>query len=355
MSAMSDNTLNPQSSGSRNESLSRSRIWREADGALPNSLALGYAMAGYTLSFFLMSRDGWLLPAVGALLCTHSMVIAAYLIHEAAHFTLFARPGWNRAAGELMNWIAGGAYASFERIRQLHLRHHRDRADVTCFDYKTFLRAHPLIRRLTYALEWAHIPAVEVIMHLQVVLRPVFESSQRKHLPRIILVFVVRVALWCLFAWFSLRAALLYLLAYALLLVVLNFFDAYHHTFEQFFVPADTPVSLDGRDRQYEQANTFSNVVSVSHPLLNLLTLNFGYHNAHHERAAEPWYRLPALNQELFGAATRELMPLSELLRTHHRHRLHRVLDDGYGAVGSGPGRTDHYLGAHAVSFLTVV
>ena len=35
------------------------------------------------------------------------MVIAAYLIHEAAHYTLFARAEHNRLAGELMSFIAG--------------------------------------------------------------------------------------------------------------------------------------------------------------------------------------------------------------------------------------------------------
>jgi hypothetical protein len=71
-----------------------------------------------------------------------------------------------------MSFIAGGAYVSFERIRHLHLRHHRDRADVTRFDYKAFLRKRPLLRRLVYSLEWAHLPAVETLMHLQVILRP---------------------------------------------------------------------------------------------------------------------------------------------------------------------------------------
>ena len=37
------------------------------------------------------------------------------------------------------------------------------------------------------------------------------------------------------------------------------------------------------RDREYEQMNTYSNVTSLRHPWLNLLLLNFPYHNAHHE------------------------------------------------------------------------
>ena len=332
-----------------------SSLWREPAGALPNSLALGYVVSGYIAGFVLMAQPSLLLAPVGVLLTVHTMVIAAYLIHEAAHYNLFSSPTHNRIAGEAMSWIAGGTYASFERIRHLHLRHHRDRADVTCFDYKSFLRRRPAIRRLTYILEWAHVPAVEILMHVQVMLRPFVVRSQRPYLARAATVLAVRLALFALLAWLSLQAALLYLLAYTLLLMVLNFFDAFHHTFDQYFVDAQTPLPMNGRDRDYEQHNTYSNVVSMDHPWLNVLTLNFGYHNAHHERAATPWYALPALNRELFGAARRELLPLPELLRTHHRNRLERVLDDDYGSVGSGRGRADGFIGAHGVSFLTVV
>jgi fatty acid desaturase len=330
-------------------------VFREAAGRLPNRLALGYAVAGYAAGFWLMAADAWTAAAAGVLLTAHAMLIAAYLVHEAAHYTLFASPANNRRAGEAMSWIAGSAYASFERIRHLHLRHHRDRADVTCFDYKAFLQTRPRLRRAVVALEWAHVPAVELLMHAQVMLRPFVDRSQRACLPRAATVLAARAALFGGLALLSPQSALLYLVAYLLLLTALNFFDAFHHTFEQYFTGADQPVPMNGRDRVYEQANTYSNVVSVRHPWLNLLTLNFGYHNAHHERAAVPWYRLPALHRELYGEDSRELMPLSELLRTWYRNRVRRVIDDDYGGVGEGRGRADGFVGAHGVSFLTVV
>jgi len=331
------------------------KLWREPAGALPNSLALGYSVLGYIAGFFLMASNEWVFAAAGVLLVTHAMVIAAYLIHEAAHYTLFSSPAHNRLAGEAMSWIAGSAYASFDRIRHLHLRHHRDRADVTCFDYKAFVRARPRLRRALVALEWAHFPAVEMLMHLQVIMRPFIERGQRRHLPGVATVLAVRMMMFATLAYISVQAALLYLVAYSLLLTVLNFFDAFHHTFEQYFVDADAAVPMNGRDRTYEQAHTYSNVVSVRWPWVNRLTLNFGYHNAHHERAAVPWYRLPELNRELFGAQSRELLPLSELWRTFHRNRVRRVMDDDYGEVGEGRGRADGFVGAHGVSFLTVV
>jgi len=65
---------------------------------------------------------------MGTLLCAQSMVLAAYLIHEAAHQTLFTSHRANHATGEALNFIAGSSYASFDRIQHMHIRHHVDRA-----------------------------------------------------------------------------------------------------------------------------------------------------------------------------------------------------------------------------------
>jgi hypothetical protein len=51
----------------------------------------------------------------------------------------------------------------------------------------------------------------------------------------------------------------------------------------------------------------------------------------------------------------RLVLSVPEILRSFHRNRLKRTLDDDYGSVGTGPGRADGYVGAHGVSFLTVV
>lgn len=278
-------------------------LFREREGVWPNTLVLAWTGAGWLASFGLMAATGWALPAMGVLLCAHTMILAAYLIHEAAHYTLFSSPRINRWAGEAMSFIAGASYASFDRIRHLHIRHHRDRADVTCFDFKGLMQRRPSVRRLLQALEWACIPATEILMHLQVVWRPFFVPAQRRHLQ---------------------------------------------------------PVPMDGRDRAYEQAHTYSNLVSMRFPVLNLLTLNFGYHNAHHERAAVPWWRLPALHRELYDERALNVMPLAELLRTWHRNRVKRVVADHYGtpetgAPQAGARRADAFVGAHGVSFLTVV
>src|ERR1700677_2117401 len=159
-------------------------LFRDRTAALANTAVLSWASLGWLASFALMGARAPILNILGVLLCTHTMVLAAYLIHEAAHQTLFGERWANHAAGEVMNFIAGSAYASFERIRHMHIRHHVDKADLTCFDFKGLMQRRPAIRRTLEALEWCYVPATEVLMHLQVVWRPFFVSSQRRHLPR---------------------------------------------------------------------------------------------------------------------------------------------------------------------------
>jgi fatty acid desaturase len=330
-------------------------LFRDREAARANTLVLLWTCAGWLGSFALMGARSAVPNGLGVLLCAHTMVLAAYLIHEAAHQTLFA-PHWaNAAAGEAMNFIAGSSYASFERIRHMHIRHHLDRADLTCFDFKGLLRRRPGVRRLLQVLEWCYIPATELLMHGQIILRPLFVPSQRRYLARVVAMAVARCALLTLLGLWSLKALILYGVAVLLFLHVLNFFDAFHHTFEQYAVAADEALPVHDRDRAFEHANTYSNVISRRHPWLNLLILNFGYHNAHHHRASAPWYRLPSLHRDLYGAERGGMLPLSQLWRTWHRNRVRRVYSDDYGAPSSGSRGADRFVGAHGVSFLTVV
>ena len=330
-------------------------LFRDREAALANTLVLAWTCAGWLGSFVLMDAHAGILNIAGALLCAHTMLLAAYLVHEAAHQTLFTAHWANAVAGEAMNFIAGSAYASFERIRHMHIRHHLDRADLTCFDFKGLMRRRPGVRWTLQILEWAYVPATEVLMHWQVIGRPFFVASQRRYLPRVAAMLIVRGGLLALLGFWSLKALMFYVLATALQLHALNFFDAFHHSFEQYFVAADEPVPMAGRDREYEHAHTYSNLISLEHPWLNLLTLNFGYHNAHHHRASVPWYRLPALHRDLYGEPSDAVLPLSELLRTWHRNRVRRVIAEDYGVPFPGPGGADKFVGAHGVSFLTVV
>jgi len=331
------------------------RLFREQQGTLPNTLALAWVTLGWLGSFVLMASPSVACNVAGVLLCTHSMVLAAYLIHEAAHQSLFATPTANRRIGEWLSFVAGASYASFERIRHMHMRHHRDRVDLACYDGRILMRRYALLGRLIEAMEWAYLPAAEILAHLQVIYRPMLMRSQRRYLLRVLSMLLLRGSLLVVLTIWSLKATLLYVLAYGLLLHVLNFFDAFHHTFAQHFVEPDEPVAAARPDRAFEMANTYSNLLSSRWPWANLLVLNFCYHNAHHERASAPWYRLPLLHRSLYGDTHQAVMPLRELLFTWHRNRVRRVLSDDYGVPGAGLRRADSFVGAHGVSFLTVV
>jgi fatty acid desaturase len=206
------------------------------------------------------------------------------------------------------------------------------------------------------ALEWAYIPGVEVLMRLQLICRPVFVRSQRCHLARASAMLLLRLGLLVFLALYSVKAVLLYGVAVLLQMRVLNFFDAFHHTFEQYCVSPQEPIPSTGRSRAYEQANTYSNLISTRLPWLNWLVLNFVYHNAHHHRPSVPWWRLPTVHQTLYGNNnTPALLTSRELLATWHRNRVRRVVAEDYGMVGEGVRRGDTFIGAHGASFLTVV
>lgn len=331
-------------------------LFKEPAGVWPNTLVLLYVVAGYAAGWTLLLTAGWLGMALGVVLLAHSMLVAAYLIHECAHGNLFRSREANAVVGEAMGVICGAAYASFHRIRHMHIRHHRDKGDFATFDYHRWLRAAPApLRRVIVALEWAYVPAVEVLMHAQVMLRPFFVPTLAGERPRVLLMAAVRGSIAVALLLYAPSALLAYGVAYLLLLTALNFSDAFHHTFEYHIVVWDEPVPTQAYDRQYEDENTFSNLLSVRWPLLNFLTINFGYHNAHHRRASVPWYRLPALHRELYSDAVPCVLPMRELVRTFHRNRVRRVTEEAYGGLATGPDRADSFVGTHGVSFLTVV
>ncbi len=331
-----------------------SRVLRYEDGLLPNVLALSYAFVGYPGGIALILSDSWLLNFCGVLLLAHAMVIAAYLVHECAHNTIFAGNEHNARLGALLNWLTGACYGDYEAIRHKHFRHHVDRADVVAFDYRTRLKRRPFLLRLLKALEWAYVPAVEVMMHVLVLVLPFTMASRRRYRARVIAVLLVRVSLFAGLVWLSPRALILYPLAYLLFLTVMRFMDAHQHTYEIFkTLEHERGSEVERFDREYEHRNTFSNLFSVQRPWLNVLVLNFGYHNAHHVKPTAPWYRLPSLHQELFGDDHAQLLPISNLLRAYHRYRVPRILNADGIDVGMAQDRGRDFVGVDGVSFLT--
>lgn len=333
-------------------------LWRSEKGVLPNTLALSYVFVGHILGMALLTQASWVLFLIGIIFTAHTLVISAYMVHESAHMTLFKSKSLNEKAGEVFLWIVGAAYASFNRVRHMHLRHHQDRADVGCFDYQAFLKQRPKwFQKIVYGLEWAYFPAIELIMHFQVIIRPFREQKLYKYRRRVILIALSRFSLFILLFIVSPWALLGYAIAYLIMIQVLFLADAFAHTYDAFYVEnPDDAVTRNGRDKAYDIKHTYSNLISKRFPVLNLLNLNFGYHTAHHVKASVAWHELPEFHAKQFGNVEhQQVLPFSELLRTTHRNRLKRILVKDYGDVGQGPNRADSFIGAHGVSFLTIV
>lgn len=333
------------------------RLFRHPDGALPNTLALSYALTGYAGGLWLMATASWPWALVATLWLTHALIISAYLFHEFAHGTIFIQPAANTRGGVLMTWLTGSCYARYEPLRRKHMRHHVDRADVISLDTRALLQSAPAwVRRAVLALEWAYVPAVELLMHAYVIALPFLNPQRRADRSRVLAIVLARSSAFAAMAYFAPRALFLYVIAYLIMISVLRFADAFQHTYDAYAIPDSERVPADKlRDKRYEQSNTYSNLASLRWPWLNLLLLNFPFHNAHHEKPTAPWYRLPALHRELYGDTPAQAIPMAKLLLPFHRHRMKRVLADDYGEVDPRADHAADFVGAVAVSFLTAV
>jgi fatty acid desaturase len=330
-------------------------MWREPSGILPHSLALGYVVLAHIAGLWLIMQPTAWLVIPGILLTAHSMVIGAYLVHECAHNTIFTDNDWNQGLGAVLLWLVGSAYSDYEDVRHKHFRHHVDKADVVAFDYRTRLAQRPALARLIQALEWAYIPAVDIMMHALVLILPFTLESRKHRRRRVLLVLLSRVAFFAILASISWQVLIFYPIAYMLFMHVMRFMDAHQHTFEV-FETLDQERGEEARrfDRAYEHRNTYSNLFSSRYPWLNLLVLNFGYHNAHHQRPTVPWYRLPAFHAELYGEDESQMLPFNNLLASYHRYRVRRALhadEESDAPVINDRGRT--FVGVDGVSFLT--
>jgi fatty acid desaturase len=332
-------------------------FWRHRGGALPNLLALAYVAVAHVAGIALLAAGQPLAWWAGVLLTAHSLVVAGYLIHDIAHLSVFASQRVSIVVGELLSWLCGSAYAPFTRIQRMHFRHHADRADLAFFDPRPFIASSPAwFRRIVYVLEWLYVPAVELIMHYQVVLRPFLREEFADERLRVGLMAMSRLAFFC---WLVLQGPWVlpgFAIAYLLFLTALFVADAYAHTYEFYLIDrVDQKVPRDGRIGDYDKGHTYSNLISRRWPWLNLLNLNFGYHSAHHDSPSTPWHELPALHRQTYATDAPQVLPYRQLWRSFRKNRLKRIEAQDAGSIGSGPHRADDFLGVHGVSFLSIV
>ncbi|MBO1923754.1 fatty acid desaturase [Thiomicrorhabdus sp. 6S3-12] len=333
---------------------STTKTFRHDDALLPTLLATGYALSGYLVGGYWMLIDGWYFNLPGVLWFAHSMVIAAYLIHEAAHQSVFRKKQANRWYGELLLWITGSSYSDFNDIVHKHNRHHSDRADIVSFDFRPILEKHPFFLKTLQILEWAYIPALEILMHTLVIILPFVKTNRRQRRLRVLSVLFVRLALFAWLASISIHFLWLYALAYLLFLTVMRFMDVHQHTYEV-YETLDSPRGPEARlrDRDFEEHNTYSNLLSVKYPWINLLVLNFCYHNVHHHQQLQPWYRLPKLHQQMYGDDDQQVLTFRHLIKSFHKYRIPRILNGDPIDLPVKHDEGESFIGVDGVSFLT--
>ncbi len=335
------------------------RLFKEPRGLLMNGGATLYAVAGYVVGFAGLFHESWLVNALATMLLAHSMIIAAYLIHECGHNLVFSRSRHNAALGRAMSWLCGASYGTYEDIRYKHFRHHVDNDDVVWFEYEKFFERHPVILRAVRALEWLYIPAHDLVMHFVMVFTSFIIPQRREQRRRNVAVIVVRGGVFLALLVFAPKAAFLYAVAYLVMMHGLRFMDMLQHDYPYNATLFDYVRPPHKGDDAWEQEHTFSNPISLRFPRLNWLTLNFGYHNAHHSDMNVPWYRLPDLHRTLTANDPERVIPFRSQLRLYHRNRVLRVCNPQpaeypkgadylrLARAGEGP------IGGNAASFLT--
>ncbi|MEZ5570997.1 MAG: fatty acid desaturase [Halioglobus sp.] len=328
---------------------------RDPAGAPYTVAVLLYIAIAYIGGWVAIFQDNAALNGIGVIALMHSMVIAAYLLHDCGHNAVFLSSAGNAQLGYVLNWIAGSCYGRYEDIRYKHMRHHVDNYDPVVWDYRSFLKRHPLLETVVKAAEWAYIPAVEIMMHTMLVIAPWCIESKRAQRGRVMWIVLIRGSLLVTVFLLSAKAFFLYVLAQLLLFTVLRFMDCYQHNYEVVFNLDEQDFEFPYRgDAEYEQRNTYSNLLSGRYPKLNLLVLNFCYHNAHHQKPTLGWYRLPSLHAQMYPGVEAQTLGFLNQARAFHKHRVARIYAEEYGAdevkQSLQEGRA---VGVDALSFLT--
>ncbi len=333
-------------------------LLREPAGLRYQGGAVLYAVAGTIIGLAGLFANNILVNIGATLLLAHAMTIAAYMIHECGHNLVFKRISHNTALGRFLTWLCGAAYGTYEDIRYKHFRHHVDNDDVVWFDYEKFFADHPKVLSLCKILEWFYIPAHDLIMHVIMIFTSFIIPQRRNQRSRNVMVIVIRGGIFLALIIYFPKVAILYAVAYMLMMTILRFMDSVQH---------DYPYSLtlfefDKPERKgnfaWEQEHTFSNPPSVNNEIANWFTLNFGFHNAHHADMTVPWYRLPAKHRELFGDDPAAVIPLSAQLKIFHQQRVRRIVGNHEGPEPSGKeyllaAQRAEVYGGNAASFLT--
>jgi fatty acid desaturase len=317
-----------------------------------NIFALLYVVLGYAAGVALLCLSSLWLNGLGILLTAHALICSAYVAHDCMHGTVAKGRRLNALFGNAMLWINGGCYYGFDQLTLQHIAHHVQRVDSFTFNIVAEITQLPrLIRQGILVMEWCYFPVVSFWARWRSLKETLKNSAPPRQRCFAVAFLIVRGTLFINLGLFSFKALLLYCLSYLCMITALRWMDAFQHTYEAFPVG----IRLPKRDQYYEQANTFSNLLSQKYVGLNLLLLNFGYHNAHHTVMTCPWYQLPDLDRALPQQDKSHYIPLLQQLSLYHCFRITRFLEgQGSPSIIEGGLSFHSFYGAADVSFITL-
>ena len=294
-----------------------------------NAGALLYTIGGYYGGIYLLYSENLGLNTLGIFLVTHTLVLSAYLAHEFMHGTIFSSMKTNHRWGAIMQWLHGTSYARFQELSQGHIDHHIKGVDLYIFDRIAFIHSLSTpLKALIAGLERLYFPVLFLIRQA-VGVSLIYQQGNQCTKIRVIAVLLLRIAMFAVLGWLSLKGLLLYCFAYIGAVQIILIMDCLQHTYELYPYGAEIPR----KSLADEQTHTFSTPISRRYPWLNLLLLNFSYHNAHHAAMKCPWYNLPELDAAIKQQQTVHYIGLLQVLANYHHFRIQRLFDANEGST----------------------
>lgn len=282
-----------------------------------NAVVITYTLIAYYGSLFLLLSSNGYLNAVGTLILCHSLVYAALFSHELLHGTVFKKRRLNELTAAIIRWQTGMCYLPFRQIVRGHIAHHLGKNYQRKRLGTALLTLPKPLVSLIITLEWFYFPVTSFLYLWRRNLSPFWTKQPFHKKFRVLAIILVRGTMFSFLGIASFKALCLYFLAYIMMITIVRFNQAFEHTSGYI----DDPES----QRSF---TTFSPLISKRNSWLDILVLNFGYHNAHHTLMFCPWYHLPTLDKHIFQGNDEHHLGWSELLGNYHRFRITRLFGD---------------------------
>lgn len=306
---------------------------------LLNILVITYTLTAYYGGMILLLCSSVWLNVIGTILVGHGLVYAAFLGHELLHGSIFKKRKLNELTAGIIRWITGMCYVPFHQAAHGHIRHHLGiKSKVKGKRPMVALLALPKpILVGVVILEWLYFPIVTFLYLWWRNLSPFWQGEPWPQKLRVLLLILARGTMFTLVGMISFKALSLYFLAYIAMIMIARFNQAFEHTSGY----TDDPQSQ-------VSFTTFSPLISQKYPWLDLLVLNFSYHNAHHILMSCPWYYLPALDRHVFQGHQAHHLAWANLLRNYHLFRLTRLFSSGQALDQQGNVDLENFYGVQA-------